>query len=186
MKKILLVAMPLLLMSFTAQAYEMGLTGGVVTTALDESNSKPELDGKAGYQLGVLGFIDVVEDSFFRTGAIVSNRKFDADLTATVSLDAELMSLEVPITYLMMFSDYAGLFGGLKLGLNLSDKCSVSDASFKCDMDPESIFYAANVGGHFRFVPDFGIEVEYNLGLSDMAKDYKLKNSLGVGIFYLF
>lgn len=187
MKKLFFVAL-LSLCGFTANAYEMAVTAGMQTTEVDDG-SGANLDWNAGtdFYAGVLGFIEAGGDGYFRTGALISQRAYDLDLSATVNYEAKLTAIDVPLTYLMMFSEYAGVYGGLKLGLNISEDCSASGTTLTCTKpDAEGMYYSASFGGHFRFVPNFGIEVEYNLGLSDIAKDTEYKSSLAVGVVYLF
>lgn len=180
MKKIVLIAFTLLFTTITSQAYEMAFTGGIQTTDVENNNIK--LDG-TGFFSGILGFIEMNESSYFRTGALLSQRKYEGS-DAFGTLKAETMSIDVPLTYMHLFNENVGIFGGLKLGLNLDDDCDFSGIS--CDLKAETLHYAATVGGHFRFIPNFGIEVEYAIGLSDIAKDTEWDNSLAVGAFFLF
>ena len=184
MKKFILAT--LTVFAFQANAYEMGLTGGMQSTKFKADTAGSDVDGVAGYYAGILGFIEAGDDSYFRTGVFLSQRKFESDLGANSTLEGTLTSLDIPLTYMFMFSEYAGVYGGLKLGLNMSDDCSISNSAATCDADAESLYYAADVGGHFRFVPNFGLEVDFNMGLSDIAKDVKLETALAVGLFYLF
>ncbi|MCB0356484.1 MAG: outer membrane beta-barrel protein [Bdellovibrionales bacterium] len=186
MKKIFLATM-MIFMGGWAQAYEMGVTGGMQTMDVEDSTNTVEFNNKSGFYAGVLGFIDTGDGGYFRTGALLGQRGFSYDVSSSVTDVYKITYLDVPLNYLFMFNEYAGIYGGLKLSLAVSDSCDVEGGSGICNLDNvEGMAYAASVGGHFRFVPEFGIEVEYDLGLSDVAKDVEWKSSLTVGAFYLF
>jgi hypothetical protein len=180
-KRIALITLTLLLTSFTSSAYEMAITGGIQTTDVDSNGTS--LDG-TGFFAGILGFVEMNDSSYFRTGALLSQRKFGTT-TAGVDFEATLTSIDVPVTYMHLFGENVGVFGGLKFGLNLDDDCEIGGNSCTLN-DPETLHYAATFGGHFRFIPDFGLEVEYAMGLSELANNADWENSLAVGLFYMF
>ena len=182
--KLLAILFTLFGIILPAHAYEMAITGGAQTTDVDVESGSGDPDGGTGFYGGVLGFMEIQDKGYFRVGALLSKREYSVK-AGSITLDSEMLSIDVPITYMFMFNEMAGIFGGLKLGLNLSDDCSRSD-SVDCDTKAESLHYAGEVGGHFRFVPDFGLEISLNLGLSDIAKDVEWKNGIGVGMIYLF
>ena len=179
----LLIAL-VVLFSTTANAYEMIITGGVQTTDVDIDGGNPS--GGTGFYVGVLGLADAGPGGFFRTGALLSQRKFENESTGIATLKAEMLSLDVPLTYLFMFSEMVGAFGGLKLGLNLSDSCKTNVAGIICETKAESLHYAAEFGGQFRFAPDMGVEVAFNLGLSDIAEDVEWKSGISAGFTYFY
>ena len=183
MNKLILAAM-IVFTGFSAQAYEMAATGGMQTTDIDIDGA--DTSSGTGFYGGVLGFIEAGGEGYFRTGALLSMRKFERDFGNGVSAEASTTSIDVPLTYMMMLSEYASLYGGLKLGLNVSEDCTLSGFAGSCDTDATGMYYSLNLGGHFRFVPNFGIEVEYNMGLSEIAENVDYKSSLAVGVVYLF
>lgn len=186
MKKLLIFVLPLFFMTWNAHAYEMGVTFGMQTTDVDTDSAGVEMNAGSDLYAGVLGFIEAGDGGYLRTGAFISMRKYESEF-GSITAEQSLTSIDVPLTYLFMFSEYAGVFGGAKLGLNISDDCSIEGSNAQCtDADIEALHYATTLGVHFRFVPNFGIEVEYAMGLSDIAKDVEWSSSLAVGAFYLF
>ena len=186
MKNLILCAI-LIFGGLTVNAQEMAVTGGMQTTDVDTDMSGVDLSSGTGFYGGVLGFIEAGDGNYFRSGALISMRSFESNLAGGITYKAELTGIDIPLTYLMMFSENAGVYGGLKLGLNVSEGCSVSGSSLPCiDPDATGMYYSASVGGHFRFVPNFGVEVEFNLGLSEIADDVDYKSSLAAGLVYLF
>jgi hypothetical protein len=165
-----------------AQSSEMAFTAGVQTTSGDPDVGGVSVDDGTGFFVGILGFMELGSGSYLRSGAILNQRKWDVQ-QAGVTVEAETLNIDVPVTYLFKFNDNVGAFGGLRLGVNVSDDCSGAN---DCDADPESIYYGAEVGGHFHFAPDFGVEVAYNVGLSELAEQLDWDNSLSIGAFLIF
>lgn len=164
----------------SAQFSEMALTGGIQTTEVDIDTTGSDPDGGTGFYAGILGFMEMGNNGFVRSGLLLSQRKFENG-----DLEAETLNLDVPITYLMMMNDLVGVFGGAKLGLNISDDCS-APAGITCETDAETIYFGLELGGHFRFAPNFGAEATFNMGLGEIAKNVDWENSLMAGVFYLF
>ncbi|MCB0407698.1 MAG: outer membrane beta-barrel protein [Bdellovibrionales bacterium] len=164
-----------------AQFSEMAVTGGLQTTGVD-ADSGASVDGGSGFFAGILGFMELGNGGVLRSGALLNQRKWEVDSNNS---EYETLNLDVPITYMYMVNDIIGIFGGAKFGLNISDDCSKGTLS-TCDADPETIYYGGEIGGHFRFNPNFGVEATFDIGLSDIADQLAWKNSLVIGAFFLF
>jgi hypothetical protein len=167
-----------------AQSSEMAFTAGVQTTAVETDTTGVEVGDGTGFLVGILGFIEIGDGSFLRSGAVLNQRKWDFETTGT-KVEVETLNIDIPVTFLFKFNDNIGAFGGLRLGVNVSDDCT-SNNNTTCDADPESVYYGAEGGGHFHFAPDFGVEVAYNIGLSELADQLDWDNSLKVNAFFIF
>lgn len=161
-----------------AQYAEMAITGGLQTTDVDTDAAGTEVDGGSGLFVGIMGYMEIGEGSMLRSGAVINERKFEVGLNEITTLN-----LDVPITFMYKFNDIVGVFGGGRIGLNISDDCS---GPATCDGDVETVYYGAEVGGHFHFAPDFGVEAVFNYGLSELADELDWSTSLTAGVFYVF
>lgn len=174
-----------LVVSFSSAAFaqESAVVLGMQTTGVSVSNDD-SASSVAGFQAGWMGFFPLASESHFRAGVLYAQRKFEGTTTlgvmSSVDYETELQTLEVPIAYLMRFNEAAGVFGGVHLGVNLSDRCTVTRGTATCDLETKSLFYGVMVGGSFQFHPNYFFDLSYIHGLSDLAKDVKLDNSITV------
>ena len=185
MKTIILIVTLSLSLSPLAQAYELAATAGVQTTSISISTAGTSVDGGTGIYAGLLGFMDIGDEHYVRGGLLLSQRKYNAT-SGAVRFDIETLNLDAPITYMILLNDMFGLFGGAKVGINLSDKCDSNTPAVSCSADTETLALAAEVGGQFRFTPNIALELVFNLGLTDIAKDTKWSNSIMLGGMFLF
>lgn len=186
---ILAIALGLVTMSGTpAEAFsDVALTAGAFTTEVSPETSGISSSSGTGFFAGVLGFMKMQEPLWLRAGAIVGRRNLELS-TSTLNIEYEVTMIEAPVTAMYMLNEMVGFFGGLRFGINAGDDCSsnLSTACSSSNTDFESFIYAAEVGGHFRFTPNFGGEVAYDIGLSDFAKDTKWDGGLVINAFMIF
>ena len=166
---------------------DVAYTAGAFTTEVSPDSSSLTADSGTGFFVGILGFMDMQDMWKMRAGVIAGKRKTDFALS-TASLEYELTVIEAPITGLYMINEMVGFFGGLRVGLVTGDECSssISTACSSVNADFETMIYAGEVGGHFRFTPNFGAEIAYNIGLSDIEKNTKWDGGLIINGFMIF
>ena len=165
---------------------DIAVTAGAFTTEVSSDNAGTEASSGTGFFAGILGFMEMGDGVWMRAGAVAGRRMVDFT-TGTTKVEYKLTTIEAPITGMYMLNDMVGFFGGIRVGLNAGDDCS-SNVAAACSTDPEfeSLFYGAELGGHFRFTPNFGAEVAYNIGLSDIAKDSAWDGGLVINGFMIF
>lgn len=185
MKTLILSLIITLSFSPLAKAYELAATAGVQTTAIDIDVAGTSADGGTGIYAGLMGFMDIGDEHYVRGGLLLSQRKFSST-TGTLNIDFETLNLDAPITYMVLINDMFGIFGGAKIGINVSDKCESNSAAVSCSTNTETLTLAAEVGGQFRFTPNIAVELIFDLGLTDIAKQTKWANSIMIGGMFLF
>lgn len=162
---------------------DIALTAGATTTDTEPESDTIDAAGGTGFFAGVHGFMEMSPQFYLRAGAVVSNRmvSYESD-GVDGDLEYNIMNLEAPITAMYMFNDMVGAFGGARLNLNLSSSCSESGAQDcdSADLSLNTIGYGAEIGGHFRFTPNFGVEAAYVIGLSEFG-EFDLTDDAGVG-----
>lgn len=189
MKKSTLL-LSVLLMTLTSTASwafsDIAVTAGAFTTEVNSDTTGTEANSGTGFFAGVLGFMEMQDQFYMRAGAMVGRRLVDFT-TGTTKTEYRLTTIEAPITGMYMLNDMVGFFGGLRVGLNAGDDCS-SNLATACSVDAEfeTLFYGAELGAHFRFTPNFGAEVAYDIGLSDIAKSTSWDGGLVINGFMIF
>ncbi len=182
-----LMALLITLISPTTWAFsDIAITAGAFTTEVSSDNNGTEVDSGTGFFAGILGFMEMQDQLYMRAGAVAGRRIVEFKSGAT-NTEYKLTTIEAPITGMYMVNDMVGFFGGLRVGLNAGDDCS-SNVAIACNTDAEfeTLFYAAELGAHFRFTPNFGAEVAYNIGLSDIAKNSSWDGGLIINGFMIF
>lgn len=165
----------------SAQATQWGAFGGFNMSEYDGDNVS--YDKELGLEVGATAHIDM-GGLVFRTGAGYVQKNSSVEVLGT-NVDFSLSYLEVPVTALFWINDTVGIFGGLNFDLNIGDDCEITGGT--CTMtDPDSLVYNLSLGGHFKVSDMSRIEAQFELGLSDIATDTKLGNSIGARYVHMF
>ena len=167
-----------------APEYKTSLYGGLNSSEFKTSNSG-SYDRDFGYDFGSEFIFDFGQPVKFRTGAGIAKKNSTLKF-GTFKIDVEFMYLEVPVTALFQLNESIGLFGGLNFDLKISDECGGSGVGTCKVQDPESLVYNLVLGGRYNISGQHNIVVPLEIGMSDMFKDTKLANSLGVRYAYQF
>ena len=198
MKTLILLISSFVLVTAANSAFafsDIAIVGGAATTDVEPESDNIDSTGGTGFFAGVHGYMEMQGPWMLRAGAVLAQRQVSFEDNADRGLDYTFMNLEAPITVMYNFNDMIGAFGGVRLGLNLNNDCSESNGA-SCegnDLGFETITYGAELGGHFRFTTNFGIEAAYVLGLSsfgefDIATDAGIDytSSLLINAFFIF
>jgi hypothetical protein len=180
-----------MLMGMTAQAQEFVLSAGFRSTSastdLVTTGTTYSVTGKNGFQIGGVGFIPLSNQFNFRTGFLFTQRFMEvtATSTSTTKTDVELTYIDIPLTAMYKFNDYGGFFGGIVLGLNQAKECKTTSATTNCAGAASSVI-PLTMGLSFKFAPNFGGELAYEMvsgKLADIVSDAK---SIGVNLLIYF
>lgn len=171
-------------------AYEVGIIAGIRQTDVELDTSDADTSSGTGLQAGVLGLMEVGNGWNVRAGGIYSTRSFDVKV-GDLKDEVTLTYLDVPLTVMYLVNETFGFFGGLNLGLQVGDDCDQSGSgSGNCDYgdDATGVIYSLQLGGQFRFVPNMGLELTYDLGMSDVweGDDVTLEKASGVAANFLY
>lgn len=174
----LLVSLPALAIT------DMAAVVGIQTTEVGV-DSPLSANAGTGLSTGVLGFVEIAAPSYLRVGAILSQRRFDIEVSG-VENELETVYLEAPITYLEMLTDKIGIYGGGRIGLKMQEEdCTLNGTSCP-GSDLNSIIYGGEIGGHLLVNDQYGAEASFVYGLSDIADDVKFENSIVLYGYYIF
>ena len=168
------------LFSLTSNAQDYGVFGGFNSSEFDSSVS---WDREFGIEVGATANIGLQDNLSIRTGAgIVTKSSTSKNFGSKTELS--MTYLEIPATLFYAATETIGFFGGLNLDLKIADDCEVGGRD--CDPDTETIVINLPLGARFNIQDEHNIEPILELGVTDLADDVKLGNSLSIRYIYMF
>ncbi len=176
------------LIGFSALANDFAAVLGMRSNSADLVNSTGGLSvaTKTGIGAGVLGFFDMGDGMQVRSGFMYNQRNIGID-SPLGEIDANLAYVDIPVTAMFKFADYAGAFVGPVLGLLASKECKISNGTCTLTKDPESMILALQFGASFKFAPQMGAELYYEMIPSEYWKDgFKNGRTVGVNLLLTF
>ena len=188
MKTILLTLFAFLLISGAAMAQmpNIGIKGGVNAYTIKGDNN-PNFDNKLGFHLGLLGHIHL-SDQFALQPELVYSVQGAQFSVAGEDVKLNLNYVNVPVLFQYMFDNGFRLQAGPQLGILASAKTDLNDTNLKDDF--ENIDLGLGLGASYvNPETNFGIDLRYNLGLSNINKNGNTNyynRGIQAGIFYLF
>ena len=192
MKKMLLVFIATSSIMFASAQIQFGVKAGYNMTTLTQSGSSPEsgLKNKSGFNGGVLASVPLF-NSFYLQPEIVYSSQGTSISNGGVTGDLNFNYLNVPV--LFKYQSALGIFAetGPQAGFLLSANAKAGGQSEDMKSSSQSFDFSWAIGAGYKIpVINLGIDVRYNLGLTNVAKDSgdeTIKNSVfQVGLFYMF
>ncbi len=177
---LLLTSIFALSLSLTAIAQDYGVFGGFNSSEFDSSRS---WDREFGIELGATANIELQNRLSLRTGAGIVQKNSSAK-TPAGKQELSVTYIEIPGTLFFAATSTIGFFGGLNLDLKVADDCDFNGGS--CDPDTETIVINLPLGARFNIQDDHNIEPILELGVTDIADDVKLGNTLSIRYIYMF
>ncbi|MEJ7588564.1 MAG: porin family protein [Ferruginibacter sp.] len=194
-KVFLSVAMATILMTGTAVAQHssqkaaIGVKGGLNLYTIKQAQGI-NYDAKVGFNAGLLAHIHLVKHVALQP-EIVYSRQGGKGSGAGVAFERNLDYINVPVLAQYMFDNGFRIEAGPQVGILVN---ATHKSGNTLTTDVKSFYKTADVGlaGGISYVhpaSGFGVDLRYNLGLSNINKDNNVKstNQGGqLGIFYLF
>lgn len=179
MKFFLSALVALFLMIPTAKAdLKYAIEAGVRQQSGD-TDSSASTSSQTGLQFGATANIQMKDKLHLRTGMLYTQRNLTVDTTPNNKV--ELSYLDIPVTLMYMFEEYAGVFLGVNLSLNLDKKASEGSVTgLKSEMLP-LVF-----GASFKFHPDFGVSIYYESASGKVADGLKDYRAVGANLLITF
>jgi len=172
------------LLSFGAYANDFAAAVGVRSNSADAVTVGNTTTSKTGFGAGVMGFFDMSENVQIRSGFMYNQRNISIRGTGAAAIDEDLDAsyIDIPVTAMYKFAEYGGAFAGPVLALLASKNCKVTGG---CSKNPESMVVGAQFGVSFKFAPQLGAELYYELVPTEYWKG-QAENVKTVGANLLF
>ncbi len=171
------------LLSVSVYANDFAAAVGFRSNSADAVSTGADVSSKVGLGAGVIGFFDLASQFQIRSGFLYTQRNFEVGATGGTKYETNFGYVDVPVTAMYKFADYAGAFLGPVLALNVSKDCKAPGG---CGTEsPDGMSLALQFGASFKFAPQLGAEFYYESIPSTFWKD-NLKNERAVGANLLF
>lgn len=187
MHKLLLVAALFLSSAAYAADAKIGLMASFLYNVPDKDESGP-LDSvsetsKPGWGFGMRGLVPLSNNVYFRSGAGLAQKfvGFEAEAAnQNNKADLSFLYLNIPATFYFTGMDQKlGFFGGTALNARLTDDCESDGPTDLCkNFDPSSIVLPVVVGFDFIFHENFSMELSYEYGIMNTARDLKVSSAV--------
>ncbi|MBC7687314.1 MAG: PorT family protein [Aquabacterium sp.] len=170
----------------SAQKVNIGIKGGVNLTNIYTENST-KLDDKVGFNAGLLGHIHLTREIALQPEITYSlqGAKFP-----NTGAKLNLGYINVPILVQYMFDNGFRLQAGPQLGFLTTAKIKNASATEDIKSNYKPVDFGLSAGiGYVQPSSGLGLDLRYNLGISDITKSNLSKSAnrgAQLGIFYLF
>lgn len=183
MKNVLL-ALSVLAFSAVASAADMGLEVGFRSQSGD-GPAGTSAKSETGYQVGIVTAFPLNGALNLRLGYLYTQRPLSVtdDVTGATS-KANLNYFDIPVTLLYKFEEYAGIFAGPVVAINLDNSCS-GVAGCKIN-DVKSPVVPIQLGATFKFAPQLGATVYFETSGGDMATGLSNYRAVGANLLVTF
>lgn len=180
MKKILGLCFALLGFSTPALAdLDFGLEAGIRQQSGDfESGNAAK--SQMGLQFGATAHFPISGPLHLRTGMLYTQRPLVEELAGGDN-KVSMNYLDIPVALMYKFEEYAGVFAGVSLALNL-DKSADSGTV----QDVKSPLVPILIGASFKFAPQMGVALYYESASGDVARGIKDYRAVGANLMITF
>ncbi len=172
---------------------KLSLMGSFLYTGPDTNNIKTSTvtdeRSELSFGLGMRALMGLQDQLFFRSGAGIISKKFSyqtQSISGRVDNDFSLLYLNLPLTLYWKASSQVGFFGGTALNAKLSDDCHASGSGNSCTQNKvNAVVFPAIVGFDFSLLDKVGIELSYEYGMTETAKDLRVHSAVASLLFHL-
>ncbi|MGZ3774806.1 MAG: outer membrane beta-barrel protein [Pseudobdellovibrionaceae bacterium] len=177
MKKLVLSLFAMLSFSSYAMAdVDYGLEVGIRSQSGDFDSTTVTTSSQMGFQFGATAHIPISGAWNLRTGMLYTQRPLVLN-QGGVQDKVSINYLDIPVALMYKFADYAGVFGGISLAMNL-DKTADSGVVSGVTSPLMPIL----IGASFKFAPNLGAALYYESAGGQVAKiGSELSNYRAVG-----
>jgi hypothetical protein len=158
------------------------------TKDIDDVDGIDEESG-LGFGLGMRALMGINDQLHFRSGAGIIQKKFSYKVDASGDkgeFDLSFIYLNIPLTLYWKASPQVGFFGGTALNAKLSDDCDASGDFDTCTIKNEkTIVIPAIIGFDFSFTDKIGMELSYEYGLTETAKNLRVHSAVASFLYHL-
>jgi hypothetical protein len=166
----------------------IGIKGGVNIYNIHNDNDT-KYDSKGGYHIGMLGHIHF-DSNFAVQPEIVYSTQGATSSGENGNAKYNLNYFNIPVLFQYMFDNGFRLQAGPQVGFLMNAKLNTNDITTDIKSDLNPLEFGVSFGASYIFPPTgFGVDIRYNLGLSNINKDDSVNSfnrGLQLGIFYIF
>jgi hypothetical protein len=179
--------------SFVKAETKLSISGSLLftnpdTTDFSETSVTDEQSGLGG-GLGLRALMELKEQLHFRSGASLIQKRFSYETNEAGSFkqnDFSLIYLNLPLTFYWKASSQVGFFAGTALQAKLSDDCHVSGESHSCTKNKvQAVVFPGILGFDFNLMEKLGLELSYEYGLTETAKDLRVHSAMASVLYHL-
>lgn len=184
MKKLALTMMAALgVLSSPAMAdIDYGLEVGIRQQSGEVDSNLMSVKSQMGFQFGATAHFPISGPLHLRTGMLYTQRPVIVETDASGAENKVSMNyLDVPVALMYKFEEYAGVFAGISLGLNLDSDAEVGKVN-----DVKSPLTPFIIGASFKFAPQLGATLYYETASGDAADGLKNYRAVGANLMITF
>jgi hypothetical protein len=191
MKIYAMLAMAATLMTGTAMAQHVniGVKAGANFYNVNNDNGA-EYDTKTGFHAGLLGHIHLAPQLALQPEVVYSSQGAKYTLPGGAETKLNLDYINVPVLFQYMFDNGFRLQAGPQVGFLVSAKSETGSVKTDVKDNFNTIDFGLGAGAGYVHVPSgFGVDLRYNLGLSNINENDAVKShnrGFQAGVFYLF
>lgn len=180
MKALVLSILSFALIAASAQAADTGIEVGIRQQSGDVDGTS-STKSQTGFQAGGVAAFQVNGPWHVRTGLLYTQRP----LVVSTSPDTKysMTYLDIPVAAMYKFEEYAGVFAGVSLAMNLDSSC---DNGCTKVQDVKSIYVPLILGATFKFAPQLGGTIYFETGSGEVAQGLKNYRAVGANLLITF
>ena len=182
--KALSLVLSLILASSSVFAADAGIEAGIRQQSGDSDSANLSARSQMGFQFGGVGAFQINGPVYFRTGLLYTQRPLVFhDNVSGIDQKISMNYLDVPLTAMYKFEDYAGIFAGVSLAFNLDASCDTCSTKIQ---GVKSIYVPILIGATFKFAPQLGATLYFESGSGEVATGLKNYKAVGANLLISF
>lgn len=187
MTSVVVKILAVLAIASPAMASDFAVALGLRSNSADAVTAGTSTSSMTGFGAGVIGYFDLASNFQGRVGFLYNQRNVKLGSSGN-ELELTANYVDIPVTAMYKFADYAGAFAGPVLGLKAGKECKASGTASCAGLkDPEGSIFGFQFGAMFKFMPQVGGEIYYEMIPSEYWKDaVKDARTVGVNLLITF
>jgi hypothetical protein len=150
------------------------------TTNVDEASG-------VGFGAGLRALMGINNQLHVRSGAGLVQKKAGIEYNV-LGMKGETTYtytyLSIPLALYWKASPQVGFFGGTAMNAKMADDCETSGAGTCESVGEKSLVFPAIIGFDFNFTDKFGMELSYEHGIMETAKDLRIHSAVASFLFH--
>jgi hypothetical protein len=165
-----------------------GIKGGLNVSNISVKDAEDDFKARLSFHLGVLAHVHLMQSLAVQPELVFSGQGAKTDFGSD-DVKLNLGYLNIPVLLQYMMANGLRLQTGPQFGYLLTAKSKLDDFEEDVKDDLNGIDFGWVIGGGFLTPSGFGVDLRYNLGISNINDEggSKLRNRVfQLGVFYQF